>query len=52
MNAALSSAIIGTSSNSNAVGTLDTAFTNDPPTLADLEVMRAKMNELIAALRR
>ncbi|MFN0077922.1 MAG: hypothetical protein ACKVY0_15810 [Prosthecobacter sp.] len=51
-NAQLSSAIAGTSNNSNAVGTLDTAFTNDPPTLADLELMRAKINELINALRR
>ena len=31
---------------------LDTPFANDPPTLADMEVMRAKVNELIAALRR
>lgn len=48
----LSSAISGTSNNSNGVGTMDTPFANDPPTLADLEVMRAKMNELIVALRR
>ena len=51
-NAALSSAIGGTSSNSNGVGTLDNAFTNDPPTTADLELMRSKVNELILALRR
>ncbi|MFN0080106.1 MAG: hypothetical protein ACKVY0_26880 [Prosthecobacter sp.] len=51
-NAQLSSAISGTSNNSNVVSTLDTPFANDPPTLADLEVMRAKMNELINALRR
>lgn len=51
-NAALAGAINGTSSNSNAVTTMDTAFVNDPPTLADLETMRAKMNELILALRR
>jgi len=51
-NAQLSSAIAGTSNLSNAVATLDTPFANDPPTLADLEVMRAKMNELIIALRR
>jgi hypothetical protein len=50
--AQLNSAIAGTSNNSNTVGTLDTPFTNDPPTLADMEVMRAKMNELILALRR
>ncbi|MEQ1751638.1 MAG: hypothetical protein ABL974_19615 [Prosthecobacter sp.] len=51
-NAALTGAIIGTSSNSNAVATLDTPFVNDPPTLADMEVVRVKMNELITALRR
>jgi hypothetical protein len=51
-NAQLSSAIAGTSNLSNAVATLDTPFANDPPTLADLELMRAKMNELITALRR
>ena len=51
-NAQLSTAINGTSNNTNAVNTLDTPFGNDPPTLADLELMRAKMNELISALRR
>ena len=51
-NAQLSTAIAGTSSNTNSVSTLDTPFANDPPSLADLELMRAKMNELIAALRR
>jgi len=51
-NAALAAAIAGTSANSNGVTTLDTPFTNDPPTLADMEVLRAKLNELIAALRR
>ena len=50
--AQLNSAINGTSSSSNAVATLDTPFANDPPTLADLELMRAKLNELINALRR
>jgi hypothetical protein len=50
--AQLNSAIAGTSNNSNTVGTLDSPFANDPPTLADMEVMRAKMNELILALRR
>jgi hypothetical protein len=45
-------AALGNSSNkTNAVTTLDTPFTNDPPTLADLELMRAKQNELILALR-
>lgn len=51
-NAALASAIGGTSSNSNAVPTLDTPFTNDPPTPADLELLRAEVNELLLALRR
>jgi hypothetical protein len=46
-NAALASAIGGTSSNSNGVGKLDTPFA-DP----DAEALRGKMNELIAALRR
>ncbi len=49
---ALAMSISGTSSNSNAVTTLDTAFSNDPPTLADLEVMRAAYNALVLALRR
>ena len=51
-NAALAAAVSGTSSNSNAVPTLDTAFGNDPPTLADMEAVRAKINELILTLRR
>lgn len=51
-NAQLASAISGTSNNTNGVATLDTPFTNDPPTLADLETMRAKVNELILAARR
>jgi len=51
-NAALTTAIAGTSANTNAVATLDTPFTNDPPTLADIEVLRAKINELILAQRR
>jgi hypothetical protein len=49
---ALDTAISGTSSNTNSVETLDTAFSNDPPTLADMETMRLKINELISALRR
>jgi hypothetical protein len=49
---ALSSAISGTSNNTNGVSTLDSPFTNDPPTLADMELMRTKVNELINALRR
>jgi hypothetical protein len=51
-NAVLAAAIAGTSSNTNAVATLDTPFTNDPPTLADIEVLRAKINEMITAARR
>ena len=50
--AQLTDAISGTSSNSNAVPTMDTPFTNDPPSLADIEAMRAKYNELVLALRR
>jgi len=42
----------GSSANTNGVATLDTPFTNDPPTLADIEVVRAKINELILAQRR
>lgn len=51
-NAQLASPISGTSSNINAVSTLDTPFVNDPPTLAEMELMRAKFNELVQALRR
>ena len=51
-NAALAAAIAGTSNNTNGVATLDTPFTNDPPTLADMEVLRAKFNEMILAQRR
>jgi len=50
--AQLAAAIVGTSSNTNAVATMDTPFTTDPPTLADLETVRAKMNEFILAARR
>ncbi len=46
-NAALANAISGTSSNTNAVSTLDTPFA-DP----DAEALRAKMNELILNGRR
>ena len=49
--AALAAAISGTSSNTNAVATLDTV-PNDPPTFADYAAMRAKMNEFILAARR
>jgi hypothetical protein len=40
-----------TSANTNAVSTLDDPFGNDPPTLADFELLRGKLNELILALR-
>jgi hypothetical protein len=46
-NAQLSSAISGTSNNTNAVSTLDTPFA-DP----DSEALRQKMNEFILAARR
>ena len=49
---AISMAVGGTSSNTNAVPTMDTPFTNDPPTLADMETMRAAHNALVLALRR
>lgn len=51
-NAALNAAINGTSANSNTVPTIDTPFTNDPPTLADMETLRAAYNTLVQALRR
>jgi hypothetical protein len=47
LNSALASALFGTSANSNGVATLDTPLT-DP----DMETLRQKLNELIAALRR
>ena len=49
---AISMAVSGTSSNTNTVPTLDTPFTNDPPTLADMETMRAAYNALVLAARR
>ena len=49
--AQLASAIGGTSNNSNAVATLDVG-PSDPPTFADYEALRGKVNELILALRR
>jgi hypothetical protein len=52
LNAAIAAALPGTSSNSNSVPTLDTPFTNDPPTLADLEVLRTAYNALVLVLRR
>jgi len=50
--AQLAAAIVGTSNNTNAVATMDTPFTNDPPTLADIELVRTKFNELVLAARR
>ncbi|MEO6786626.1 MAG: hypothetical protein ABI318_10880 [Chthoniobacteraceae bacterium] len=50
--AALVTATANSSANTNAVATLDTAFTNDPPTLADMETMRAAHNALVLSLRR
>ena len=50
--ATLATAIQGTSNNTNGVATLDIPFTNDPPTLADFETMRAAYNALVLALRR
>ena len=51
-NAALTTAIQGTSNNTNGVATMDNSFVNDPPTLADMEAMRAAYNTLVLALRR
>ena len=48
----LTSAAANSSANTNGVATLDEPFTNDPPTLADIETVRAKINELILAMRR
>ena len=45
--AALAAAIAGTSNNTDGVATLDTPFA-DP----DTEVLRAKVNEILLALRR
>ncbi len=52
LSAALAAAIEGTSGNTNAVPTLDAAFTNDPLSLAEGELLRAKLNELILNGRR
>ena len=52
MEGVISSAIAGTANNTNAVATMDTPFVNDPASLADLELMRAKINEVILAARR
>ena len=52
MATAIATAIEDTSAVTNAVATLATPFTNDPPTLADIEVLRAKINEMLTAMRR
>lgn len=49
--AQLADAVAGTSANTNAVATLDTPF-SDPPTQAECEALRAKLNELILTQRR
>ena len=51
-NATLASAIAGTSASTNAVATLDSPFINDPLSLADGELLRTKINEMILAQRR
>ncbi|MEQ1935692.1 MAG: hypothetical protein ABL962_17690, partial [Fimbriimonadaceae bacterium] len=48
---AISMAVSGTSNNTNAVATMDTA-PSDPPTFADYEALRAKLNEVILNGRR
>jgi hypothetical protein len=52
LNNALQTTLAQTSSNSNNVNTLDNPFTNDPPTMADMELMRQAYNDLVLALRR
>ena len=52
LTATLNSAAANSSANSNGVGTLDIPFSNDPPALSDIELLRTKLNELILALRR
>jgi hypothetical protein len=52
LNNALQNTLDQMSNNSNNVITLDTPFTNDPPTLADMELMRQAYNDLVSALRR
>jgi hypothetical protein len=49
--AALSSAIGGTSSNSNGVGNLSLGV-SDPPTQGEVQAIADKLDELINALRR
>ena len=49
--AQLDAAFAATGNNTNAVATLDVVF-SDPPMTADLEAMRAKLNEFFLAARR
>ena len=49
--AQLADAISGTSANGNGVATLDNPV-SDPPTPAEVQANRDKINELILALRR
>ena len=49
--AELNNSISGTSSNSNAVATLEIPV-SDPPTQAEVQQVLSKLNELITALRR
>jgi hypothetical protein len=52
MGGAIATALAGTANNTNSVPTMDTPFTNDPVTPADLELIRANYNALVLALRR
>ncbi len=49
--AALAGAISGTSSNSNAVATLNLVV-SDPPTQTEMQSLANKVDELLLALRR
>ena len=42
------SAVNGTNSYSNGVTTLDAPFAKEPPTLADVDLLRARWNDLVA----
>lgn len=46
MDAAIATAISGTSPNTNIISTLDTV-PSDPPSFSDYEALRAKVNELV-----
>jgi hypothetical protein len=50
LSTALMAAVGNSSGNANGLGTLDIPFPNDPPTLADIELLRTKLNELFTAL--